>query len=145
MPNDSRSAAATPREVWEQAHQHVRAYDLGAFADMFAPDGVLELPFAPPGIPRQLNGRESIREFLAPAGEAARSAGRRIKGYSSVVVHEATDPEVVIVEFDLDGEIVATGETYQLSYIQVLRVRNGRIVWMRDYMDPRVFARSGDS
>lgn len=131
--------------MWEQAHQHVRVYDLDAFADLFAPDGVLELPFAPPGIPRRLNGREAIRDFLAPAGEAARRAGRRITGYSSVVVHEATDPEVVIAEFDLDGEIVATGETYQLSYIQVLRVRNGRIIWMRDYMDPRVFSRTGDS
>ena len=77
--------------------------------------------------------------------EPARRGGRRIKGYSSVVVHETTDPEVIIAEFDLDGEIVATGETYQLSYIQVLRVRNGQIVWMRDYMDPRVFARGGDS
>ena len=134
-----------PREVWEQAHQHVREYDLGAFADMFAPDGVLELPFAPPGIPRRLEGREAIRGFLAPAGEAARSAGRRINGYSSVVVHETTDPEVIIAEFDLDGEIVTTGETYQLSYIQVMMVRNGWIVWMRDYMDPRVFSRIGDS
>lgn len=59
------------------------------------------------------------------------------------MVHETTDPEVIIVEFGLDGEIVSTGETYQLSYIQVVRVRNGRIVWMRDYMDPRVFSRIG--
>lgn len=131
--------------MWEQAHQHVREYDLDAFADMFAPDGVLELPFAPSSIPRRLSGREAIRGFLAPAGEAARSAGRRIKEYSSVVVHETTDPEIIIAEFDLDGEIVGTGETYQLSYIQVLRARNGQIVWMRDYMDPRVFSRIDDS
>jgi len=72
MPIDSGASAANPREVWEQAHQHVR-------------------------------------------------------------------------DDDLDGEIAATGETYRLSYIQLLRVRNGQIAWMRDYMDPRVFARSGDS
>jgi ketosteroid isomerase-like protein len=145
MPIDSGSSAASPREVWEQAHEHVRAYDLDGFADMFTPDGVLEMPFAPAGLPRRLSGREAIRNFLAPAGDAARRAGRRIKGYSSVVVHETTDPEVIIAEFDLDGEIVASGETYRLSYIQVLRARDGQIVSMRDYMDPRVFARGGDS
>ena len=47
MISDSGSSSASRREVWEQAHEHVRVYDLDAFADMFAPDGVLELPFAP--------------------------------------------------------------------------------------------------
>ena len=141
MRTDSETPAVSAREVWEQSHRHVQAYDLDGFADMFAPDGVLELPFAPAGVPRRLSGREEIRRFLAPAGRAARQAGRRIVGYSSVVVHETTDPEVIVAEFDLDGEVSATGETYQLSYIQVLRVRAGQIVSMRDYMDPRVFAR----
>lgn len=52
--------------MWEQAHQHVREYDLGAFTDMFVPDGVLESPFAPPGIPRRLNGREAVRDTESP-------------------------------------------------------------------------------
>ena len=47
MISDSGSSSASRREVWKQAHEHVRAYDLDAFADMFAPDDVLELPFAP--------------------------------------------------------------------------------------------------
>lgn len=132
--------STSPRAVWERSHQHVQSYDLERFADMFAIDGVLELPFAPAGVPRRLDGREAIRRFLAPAGRAAREAGRRIVGYSSVVLHQSTDPEVVVAEFDLDG-VTATGETYRLSYIQVVRVRDGRIVHMRDYMDPRVFAR----
>ena len=133
--------APNPYDVWERAHRYVRAYDLDRFAESFSPDGVLELPFAPEGVPTRLCGREEIRRFLTPAGDAARAAGRRITGYRNIVVHEATDPEVVVVEFDLDGEIPATGEAYRLSYIQVLRVRSGEILHMRDDMDPRVFAR----
>jgi ketosteroid isomerase-like protein len=129
------------REVWERAHERVREYDLEGFAEMFAADGVMEMPFAPEGISRRLVGREEIRRVLAPAARASREAGRRILGYSSVVVHQTTDPEVIVVEFDLDGEVTATGERYRYSYVQVVRVRGGEIVLLRDYIDPRVFAR----
>ena len=46
----------TPRDVIARAHAFVRAYDL-QFADCFAVDGVLELPFAPRGMPRRIEGR----------------------------------------------------------------------------------------
>lgn len=140
MDNRQQPAVSGPREVWEEAHRYVRDYDLDGFAGMFAADGVMELPFAPPGVPRRLEGREQIRRILAPAGRASREAGRRILGYSSVVVHETADPEVIVVEFDLDGEVTDSGEQYQLSYIQVVRVRDGEIVFFRDYMNPQAMA-----
>ena len=123
--------------IWERAHEFVKAYDLGPFADMFAADGVMELPFAPHGVPRRLEGREAIRRFLIPAGEAAKRSGRRILGYSNVIVHETTDPDVIVVEFDLHG--ASDTGPYQYAYIQVMRVRDGEIALLRDYIDPRVF------
>jgi ketosteroid isomerase-like protein len=123
--------------IWERAHELVKAYDLGRFADMFAADGVLELPFAPHGVPR-LEGREAIRRFLVPAGEAAKGSGRRILRYNNVIVHETTDPDVIVVEFDLHGASDAGGP-YQYAYIQVMRVRDDEIALLRDYIDPRVF------
>jgi uncharacterized protein len=129
----------SPREVWEQAHRHVRTYDLARFAEMFAENGVMEMPFAPHGVQRRLEGREAIRRALVPAAEAAKRAGRRIVSYSDVVIHETTDPEVIVVEFDLNGIIEPTAERYCYSYIQVMRARRGEIVLLRDYIDPRVF------
>jgi len=131
--------APSPREIWTQAHRYVRTYDLADFARMFAVDGVMELPFAPPGMPGRLEGRDAIHRALAPAGEAAKRAGRRIIDYSNVVVHETTDPDVIIVEFDLNGISEPTGRTYTFSYIQVMHARNGEITLLRDYIDPRVF------
>jgi len=125
--------SASPREVFERAHVHVRDYDLERFADMFASDGTLEFPFAPEGTPRRLEGRDQIRRVMAVAGQRARQSGRRITHYDPVLVHETTDPEVIVVEFDLHGE-ESTG-SYTLSFIQVLRVRGGRIAEMRDYID----------
>ena len=127
-------ATATPRDVLERAHRLVRALDLG-FADCFAPDGVLVIPFAPPGFPRRVAGRDAIRQVLGPAYAAARASGRRIVEYRHVVVHETADPEVLVVEFDLLGVESDGVSTYQLPFIQVFRVRAGEIVEQRDYFD----------
>jgi ketosteroid isomerase-like protein len=136
------SDSVTPSALWERAHELVQEYDLGAFADLFAADGVMEFPFAPPGTPRRLVGPQEIRATLVPAGERARQAGRRILRYSPVVVHETADPEVIVAEFDLHGE-TADGESYEISYVQVLRAREGRIVSLRDYIDYRALAEAG--
>ncbi len=139
-PSDAR-AIPGPREVFERLHERVRDdYDMDGQADLYAPDGTLELPFAPPGMPRCMRGREEIRTFLAAAGQRARQAGRRIVRYDPVVVHETADPEVIVAEFDLHGEVTATGEPYRIPFIQVLRVRDGEIVSMRDYFDTRAMS-----
>ncbi len=87
-----------------------------------------------------LRGREEIRTLLVTAGQRARQAGRRIVRYDPVVVHETADPEVIVAEFDLPGEVAATGEPYRIPFIQVLRVRDGEIVSMRDYFDTRAMS-----
>src|SRR5215212_11027087 len=128
------SVDVPPREVFERLHERVRDdYDMDGQADLYAPGGVLELPFAPPGVPRYIRGREEIRAFLRVAGRRAGQAGRRIVRYDSVVVHETADPEVIVAEFELHGEVSATGGAYRMPFIQVLRVRDGRILSMRDY------------
>jgi ketosteroid isomerase-like protein len=134
-------APLSPREVFERLHRAVQDdYDMETQAALFAEDGVLEWPFAPAGMLRRIEGREAIRRVLGAAGERARQAGRRIAGYRAVVVRETTDPEVIVAEFDLLGEVGATGDAYQLSFIQLLRVRNGQIVSMRDYFNPQAMA-----
>jgi uncharacterized protein len=132
----STPAADSPRAVVECVHRLVLTSDIERQADLFAPDGVLEWPFAPVGVPRRLEGREAIRSLLEPLGERMRQAGSRMTGLHAVVVHETLDPEVIIVELELRGEVVATGGVYRLPYIQVFRVRDGQIVSFRDYFGP---------
>jgi ketosteroid isomerase-like protein len=137
------SAGQTPRAIFERLHRAVRDdYDMDTQADLYAPDGVLEMPFAPAGTPRRIEGREAIRQVLKMAGNRARRDGRRIVAYRNVVVRATDDPEVIVAEFDLHGESTATGATYTLPFIQVLRVRDGQIVAMRDYFDSQALAGS---
>lgn len=130
-------ATLTPREVWEKIHEHVRNFDAEGQAALFAENGVWELPFAPESIPKRIEGRDKILAISKGGMERAKQSGRKISGYSDVHIYETDDPEVVIAEFILDGE-AADGTSYHTPYIQVLRVRNGLVMSLRDYFPGEV-------
>jgi ketosteroid isomerase-like protein len=134
-PMSGRPDPPGPREVFERVHRLILDHDLEAYADLFAVDGAIELPFAPPGLPRQVRGRESIRAFFAAAGDRLQRA-TRLTGFRDMVLHETLDPEVIVTEFEVHGELTATGQPYQFRNLQVLRVRDGEILSLRDYWNP---------
>lgn len=125
---------ATPSapEVYERAKRLALAKDLDGFADLFAADGVHELPFAPPGVPARIEGREALRAYFA----AVTSTPLRHTEFRDMTVYRTTDPEVLIAEYDAHGEVTDTGRRYALRYLQVVRVRDGEIVLWRDYWNP---------
>jgi uncharacterized protein len=128
----SQPQAPRAREVFEQAKRLSLAKDLNGFADLFAPDGVHELPFAPPGIPRRLEGRETLRDYFA----AITGTPLKHTRFENMTVYETADPGVIIAEYDAHGTVTSTGQPYQLRYVQVVEVRDGQITLWRDYWDP---------
>jgi ketosteroid isomerase-like protein len=129
-----------PQQVFERALRLVQDRDLHAYVQLFAGGGTLEFPFAPPGAPRRMQGREEIRRSLEPLWRQARQSGRRIAGYDPVVVHQTLDPEVIVAEFTLHGVLQGRGDAYRMSYVHVYRVRDGRILSLRDYWNPLALA-----
>jgi ketosteroid isomerase-like protein len=129
------ASTASPREVFERVQRLILERRFDAYADKFAEDATFELPFAPAGVPRRVEGREAIRAFFRAGTERAGSAARGWE-FRSVVVHETVDPEVIVTEFDVHGELIATGELYQFANLQVMRVRDGEITSLRDYWNP---------
>lgn len=130
-----RANTATPREVFERSQQLLLApqFDPEALADQYAPDGVFEAPFAPPGGPRRLEGREAIRALYR---HAAAAGVRPQFEFRSVAVHETTDPEVIVTEFEVHARHPESGEPYQFANLQVIKVRDGQILLLRDYWNP---------
>jgi ketosteroid isomerase-like protein len=123
----------SPREVAELTRETVEGKSGLLFADLFAEDGVMEFPFAPPGFWPKLEGQQAIREFY----EHARGA-RKLFDMEEVtsVIHETDDPEVVITEIEHHGISHLTNKPYQLKALGIIRVRGGKIVHYRDYMNP---------
>lgn len=118
-----------PRAVFERLLQDISDGAWSELADLYSERAVVEMPFAPGG-PTRLEGREAIRAHFAGAagGPLELRAG-------NVVVHDTTDPEVIIGEFDYEGRVTTTGRAFRLANVQVLRIRDGQIVSSRDYHD----------
>jgi len=119
---------SSPREVVEQVRRMVAGEGV-VFADLFAPDGVLEYPFTLPGQPRELRGREAIRSYFVTA-----PGSRQVFAMDGVeaLVRETDDPEVVVTEIEHHGRSLVTGEPYRSRALGVIRVRNGQIVHYQD-------------
>jgi uncharacterized protein len=128
--------ARSPREVAEQVRRMVAGEDV-VFADLFAEDAVFTYPFAPPGQPGALAGREAIRNFFGSRGEA-RSLFR-MDGVDAVI-RETDDPEVVVAEIRHHGWSHVTNAPYEHTALGVIRVRDGLIIRYDDYMNPIALA-----
>jgi ketosteroid isomerase-like protein len=105
--------------------------DPAAIDDLLTEDVVMEVPFAPGG-PRSWVGRD---EWLAFAGPARAGFPVRFDSFTKLAVHETVDPEVAVIEYELGGEITATGQRGSARFIGVLRVRDGRIAGWREYQN----------
>jgi uncharacterized protein len=132
-------AVPGPREVFARMQQRWLANDAGLMDSLLADDAIIETPFAPPGRPRRIEGRE---EFLAFARAERASLPLRLEQCQETAVHETTDPEVIVVEYELAGTATATGRRASAPFIGVLRVRDGKIVAWREYQDSAAIARA---
>ena len=101
------------------------------FIELMSEDFVMEFPYARPGMPTRVEGRAAVLTHLMKVGGDV-----SVDSASNLVVHETTDPELVILEFDGHGRSVKTGEPYEQRYISVIRARGGKIVHFKDYWNP---------
>jgi len=99
---------------------------------------VMAYPFAPPGQPPELRGREAIRAFFAAMGQ---SRGLFDMEGVEALVRETDDPEVIVTEITHHGWSRVTSAPYRFTALGVIRVRDGEIVRYDDYMDPIALAR----
>ena len=128
-------SSATPADVLARRRHLTLNGDADGLADLFAPDAVIEFSFhGPPGAPVRLEGREAIREY----SRNVMASPLRLEDYEVAELYQTQDPEVVIAEIRAKATITTTGRPLAATSIQILRIREGRIVLWRDFADPRV-------
>lgn len=123
------------------AVQHILESYLGLFSqqrwdewiDLWAEDGVLEFPFAPPGRRSRYVGKTEILAYMKPLGGRMKSEG--VEYYR---VHPMLEPRNTCFEVGLKGQITETGATYVQKYISIVETRDGKIVLYREYWNPLV-------
>ncbi|MFI6948171.1 nuclear transport factor 2 family protein [Streptomyces sp. NPDC050422] len=121
----------TSEETFRRLLELLLAGDMSAIADLWAEYGTAEFPFAEGASPRQLTGREAVRDYLAGYPDLM-----DVQAISALTVRHTEQPDTIVVEFTAHGRTVATDEPYQLDYIRVLTTHRGLITRYRDYWNP---------
>ena len=123
--------APTAHDLFTQSLRLLLAKDMTGYAGLWAVDGVMEFPFAPPNYPTRLAGRAAIEDYLRGYPDLL-----DVREITEQTVHRTTDPDVVVAEFEAAGRVVATGRPYRMRYAAVVTARDGEIVSYRDYWNP---------
>ncbi|MFD4264106.1 nuclear transport factor 2 family protein [Streptomyces sp. NPDC058534] len=112
--------------------------DIDAWVALWADDAVMEFPFAPEGWPRRLEGREAVAAYMRHYPDHI-----DLHDFPELRIHETTDPTTVVVEMRAVGRLVRTGAPYDMTYIAVVTVEDGRFTSYRDYWNPLVLQQPG--
>src|SRR5580700_4483448 len=110
---EGRMPSATPADVLARRRRLILNGDADGYADLFAPDGVIESPFAPPGAPSRLEGREAIREY----SRHVIASPLRLEEFEAVELYQTQDPEVVIVEMRTKATLTTMGRSFAATSI----------------------------
>ncbi|HTE53016.1 MAG TPA: nuclear transport factor 2 family protein [Kofleriaceae bacterium] len=114
--------------VFRRQLECVRKDDREAQLALYSENCIFEFPFATDR-PRRLAGRDEFRRVMTPLWAEARRLGVVVTGCDAVV-HMTTDPEVIVAEFTLT---LAGAAEARIPFVQVVRVRDGRIAEIREY------------
>lgn len=116
--------------------EHLRLTAAGRtdeWVELFAPDAVLEFPYAPAGVPSRVTGRDALFAHMSNFPETFDVE------FVDLVFHETVDPSLVIAEFRSTGTALPTGKPYEQTCISVLRTDDdGLITHYLDYWNPLV-------
>lgn len=137
MPDPDRPAAASPAGVFHRLVDGVGRRRLDDLPALYAEQTQVRHPLDPRR-PPPLTTRQQLAEHFAAGFE---TLGEIRFEAAAITVHQTTDPEVVIGEFEYRGLEPGTGEPFAIPNIFVLRVRDGQIVESRDYADHAALGR----
>ena len=106
------------------------AVDGDHYFDAIADDAVFEYRYVFPGFPTKIEGRDALMALYADYGDST-----VLHRGDALVVHRSQDPRVLIIEYEVHGEKVRTGNSYDNRFISVVTIEDRKIVHWRDYMD----------
>lgn len=118
-------------QPYQDQIRHLLAGNIQGWVDTFAQDAVLELPYAPAGYPKKLEGKAAILDYVKDFPKHI-----DLQGFAETTVHQTLDPAVIVVETLGEGRVTATGRPYRVRYVWVVTVKGGKIVGLRDYWNP---------
>jgi ketosteroid isomerase-like protein len=109
------------------------------YFDLLADDVVFEYVISVPGYPKRVEGRQNIVDLYSDYDSFL-----AVRGADNLRVYRDTVASVVILEYEVHGESVQTGNPYDNRFVSIITIRDGKVTRWRDYLDPvAVFEATG--
>jgi ketosteroid isomerase-like protein len=106
------------------------AVDGNHYFEAIADDAVFEFRYVFPGFPTKVVGRDALMALYSGYGDST-----ILDTGDALIVHRSQDPRVLILEYEVHGKKILTGNSYNNRFISVVTIENRKIVHWRDYMD----------
>jgi ketosteroid isomerase-like protein len=100
------------------------------YFDTLADDATFEFLYEFPGWPRTIRGRANLMAAYAGYGNSI-----RLRSADKLAVHHAGNGNVVILEYEVHGTVLATDGPYDNRFVSIITVADRKIGHWRDYMD----------
>jgi ketosteroid isomerase-like protein len=110
----------------------INVWDFDKKRELLADDAVFEMPYAPPGFDRRLEGRETILAFVQTVPSIIDA--ENLHDVKMHTFHD--DPAEVVATYKSDMEIKPKMVPYKNDYIARWTVRDGKITYFAEYYDP---------
>ncbi|MFI0572647.1 nuclear transport factor 2 family protein [Streptomyces tendae] len=127
-----------PSDLFRHGLRLLLDKDIDGWVGLWADDGVMEFPFAPEGRPRRLEGRAAVAAYMRHYPDHI-----DLHDFPELRVHQTTDARTVVVEMRGVGRLVRTGAPFDMTYIAVVTVEDGRFTSYRDYWNPLALLEPG--
>ena len=105
--------------------------DSGQFFDLLAEDVVFDYVITVPGYPRRVEGRRAVAELYRGYGSTM-----VLSSADELAVHRDREASVTVLEYAVHGQAVRTGQAYHNHFVSVITVKDRKVTYWRDYLDP---------
>src|SRR5215469_14104115 len=89
-----------------------------------------EVLYDVPGWPRVIHGRTDLMAQFRGYCENI-----ELQSADKLIAHKTDNGRVVVIEYDVQGTILATGVKYNNRFCSIIKLENRKIAHWRDYMD----------
>ena len=132
------SVPTPPADLFRHSLRLLLDKNIPARVDLWAEDGHMQFPFAPEGWPARLDGKEAIAAYMRHYPDHI-----DLQDFPDLTIHQTTDPQTIVVEMRGTGRLVQDAGPFDMTYIAVVAVRDGRFASYRDYWNPLAVSRPG--
>src|SRR5436190_1408670 len=120
------------RAVFEAVLDTITAGEFERLGEFMTDDLVFDLPYGREFLPEPVVGLATWNAMQLATFKLFTSFTQTLDD-----VHDCLDPDELIAEYHSDAVVARNGNAYRNTYVGVLRFRDGKISYWREYHDPR--------